>query len=335
MSKTGIALIGCGAIAEAFHLPALVRHDEVKRNLILVDPSPVRTRALAGRFGVSREATDYRDVLSAVNGAVIATPHHLHAPVALACIAAGVHVLCEKPIAETAADARSIARAAADAKVVVAVNNTRRLFPSFRKVSELLGAGEIGSLRRMELVLGEQFDWPAASGSYFGRAAGGKGVLLDTGAHVVDLACWWAGGQPVLVDYEDDSMGGTEAVAGVTLAKGDCSITIHLSWLSKLSNTYRIEGDRGIVQGEMYDSRTTRLVRDGRTQVIKLPSHRQSDIAASLIDNFLAAVTGRARPLVNVDDVLPSIELIEECYERRRRMEMPWFDAWERVVAHA
>src|SRR6267142_4599330 len=117
-----VAVIGCGAIARSAHVPALALRDAVRQRTVLVDQDIGRASALAREFGIATTAVDYRDVLSTVQGAVIALPHHLHFPVALDCLRAGVHVLCEKPLATTAAEAAQLVAASKRARVGLAVN---------------------------------------------------------------------------------------------------------------------------------------------------------------------------------------------------------------------
>jgi predicted dehydrogenase len=330
-----IALIGCGAIATSFHLPALARNPAIRRGLVLVDPAAERAQELAERFGAASVSTDLGAVLGSIDGAIVAVPPHLHHPVALECLRNGVHVLCEKPLCEEPARARELVSAAEQAGVTLSLNQTRRLFPAFREVRRLLAEGQLGRLRKLDYVLGEPFDWPAASNSYFGANGGGKGVLLDTGAHVVDLVCWFLGGRPDLVEYRDDSSGGTEAVAEVKLVHQGCEARIRLSWLSKLENVYRIEGERGEIEGGVYEwgSYTLRPA-SGKPRKVSAPQRVRGfqDVANALIDNFLEVIRGRAEPLVPGREVLPSIELIDACYSRRSRFELPWHDAFERLA---
>jgi predicted dehydrogenase len=329
-----LAVIGCGAIAEALHLPALARRRSVASRMILVDPDTERARALAQRFGAASVCADYREVLGRADAAIVAVPRRLHHPIALACVQRGLCVLCEKPLCESAEDAREIIAAAERAGVAVALNQTRRLFPSLQKVRELLEAGAIGRPKALEYVLGEVFDWPAASGSYFGVGASGRGILLEQGAHIVDLVCWWLGGRPTLTSYRDDSFGGTEAVAELQLESAGCHARIHLSWLSRLESGYRVEGETGSLAGGAYDFGTLQLRSGGRTRTLKTDWQPREfgEFGDVLVDNFLEVVTRGARPLVSAPDVLPSLELIDQCYRRRERFPMPWHDAWERIA---
>jgi predicted dehydrogenase len=331
-----IALIGCGAIADSFHLPALARHSEILAKLVLVDPALERARAMAGKYGAGSTAARIEDVLDHVQGAIVAVPPRFHRAVALACLERGVHVLSEKPLCESAHEARELIDAAKSSGVALAVNQTRRLFPSHREVGERIAAGELGALRRVEYLHGEVFDWPAATNSYFGAKGGAKGgVLLDTGAHIVDLVCWWLGGRPHLASYRDDSHGGTEAVAELHLTDGDCAARIRLSWLSKLPNAYRVEGTRGSIEGGSFEWASYTLRRDGGPP--KKVRTRQrvrgfEDLSAALIDNFIGVVQGREAPLVPADEVLASIETIEACYANRGHFDQPWIDACDRIA---
>lgn len=328
-----IAVIGCGAIAEALHLPALARHRSVASRMLLVDPDTDRARAFADRFGAASVCADHREILDRVDGAIVAAPRQLHHGIVLDCVQRGVSVLCEKPLCETPEDAREVIAAAERAGVAVALNQTRRLFPSVQKVRELIASGAIGRPKTLEYVLGEEFDWPAASGSYFGAGGSGRGILLEQGAHIVDLVCWWLGGRAEPTSYRDDSFGGTEAVAELQLESGGCHARIHLSWLSRLENGFRVQGETGCLEGGAYDFGTVRMRSGDRTRTLKTQWQPRdfSEFGPVLVDNFLEVLTRGARPLVSASDVLPSLEIIDACYRRRERFPMPWHDAWQRI----
>jgi predicted dehydrogenase len=334
MPAPTIALVGCGAIAEQFYIPALQKRRDLLPSLAVVDRAVERAESVRARLGAAVAVGDHREVLDRVSGAIIATPHHLHTPLTLDFVNAGVHVLCEKPLSRTPAEVDQIVEAASRKGVHVAVNQTRRLFSSFREVQRLVAEGAIGELREIDYVVGEPFGWPAETNTYFGTAAGGRGVLFDTGAHIVDLVCWFMGGEPTLVSYEDDSRGGTEAVAKLELHAGPATGRIHLSWLSKLRNTYRVVGTEAALEGRIYEwSSYTRRDRQGRARQIRTDSTRDfAHFADRLLANFSAVVAGREDPLVPAREVRAAIRVIDECYARRRTMKMPWFDAYERLA---
>jgi predicted dehydrogenase len=329
-----IALIGCGAITEALHLPALSRHPEMMLRAICVDPNLTRANEMASKFGAGRAVARYQDVIGELDGAIVAVPPKLHFTITAECLKAQVHVLCEKPLTESGEEARQLVALSKAAGVSLCVNNYRRLYPSSMKVRELIAAGELGIIRHLDFSWGEEFDWPISSGAYFGPAAG-RGVLADKGAHVLDLICWWLGGKPQVLSYEDDSMGGTEAVAELRFRFNECEGLVRLSWLSRYPNTFEVRGDRGSVSGGLFDWNVVQIApATGGRRKIRLPSQAKvpDDVGKVLFDNFLDVIRGRAAPVVTGSDVLPSIELLDECYAARTRLPMPWYDAWHRIA---
>jgi predicted dehydrogenase len=304
-------------------------------NAICVDPNLGRATAMATKFGAARALARYQDVMAELDGAIVAVPPSLHYPVTMDLLGANVHVLCEKPLTESGEHARMLVAKARESGTQLCVNNYRRLYPSSIKVRDLISSGELGRIRHLEFSWGERFDWPAASGAYFGRAAG-RGVLADKGAHVLDLICWWLGGKPEVVLYEDDSMGGTEAVAALDFRMDECEGEVRLSWLSRYPNTFEVRGDRATVAGRLFDWNTVDLkTTSGDLKKLRLPSAAKvpEDVGRVLLDNFLQVVQGQAAPLVAGSDVVPSIELLDDCYSRRERLAMPWYDAWRRIAS--
>ncbi len=323
-----LALVGCGAIADSFYLPALAHHPDVAARMVIVDPDRKRAEAAREKYRCASVASDYREVIGGVRGAIIAVPHHLHHSMSGDFLDAGVHVLCEKPIAETAGEVRDLIARAERKGVTIGVNNTRRLYPSAIKVKELLDAGAIGAVRSIVYLDGSEFDWPTASGFYFNSGASAKGILLDIGAHVVDLVCWWLKGKPEVTSSENDSFGGTEAVASVKFTLGGCTGEIRLSRLAKLSNTYTITGERGVIEGGAYEGGRISLTdASGKKTDIAChpPAGRPPDSSRALVDNFLGVIEGKARPLIPAAEVIDSIEMIGQAYERATRFPMPWY----------
>ena len=335
MSSPSLALVGCGAIADFFHLPALERRPDLLPSLILVDRDLARARALREKLGAADAVADYRDVIGRVQGAIIATPHAFHYPITIDLVRAGVNVLCEKPLAGNAAQVDDIVRTAGEKGVQVAVNHTRRLFSSNREIQRLTTSGALGEVKEIEYELGEPFLWPAATNTFFGVNAGGRGVLYDTGAHIIDLVCWWMGGEPEIVSYEDDSRGGTEAYARITLRRGPTTARVTLSWLSKLRNFYRVTGTKGIVEGGIYDfsSFNRRDAAGGKPRRVRTDKTRSfDDFSDRLLGNFIDVIDGKDKPITSAADARAAIAVIDACYARRSLMSEPWHDACKDLV---
>jgi len=327
-----IALIGCGAIAKEYYLPALTRDTYILNNLVLVDSHRERAQKLATKFEVARYIVDYHEVLDEVEGVIIAVPTHLHHPITMEFLSRGVHVLCEKPLAESANKARMMVEQARKTGVALAVNYLQRLIPSFAKVKELLAEKTLGEPLSITYFVGEEFKWPTVSGFYFNSPISSGGVLRDRGAHVFDHICWWLGEKPKLVSSQNDAFGGREAVAYVQFEHQKCIGEVKLSWLASFPCRFMVECERGTIEGDVYDYQSILLKRGvGQNQRINLKSRDKTkvDIACKVVANFMRVVKNNELPLVSGSDVLDSIKFIDECYEAATRFDMPWYEIRE------
>jgi predicted dehydrogenase len=317
---SSLALIGCGAISEEFYLPALQKLPNFAKRLWLVDPSKKRLDDIVKRFGVSpKQAVCSIDELpSTISAAFNATPSHLHLETSMALIKRGISVFLEKPVAETAADARQIIEAARN-EVVVSSNQFRRRYPSYELVRKFIHEGRLGRIRSIQWAEGYKFDWPAQSNFYFRRPWPDnkpRGVMLDFGSHLADIICWWLNAKPSVVEVSTDSFGGPEAYASAKLALGSTVIDLKLSYLTKLSNGYVIVGDEGTIRGAALDLRRFYFSPRGKTErpVTIRGAADKSAIGDELIGNFDRAARGLEAPLIDVNTVLRSIELIDDIY---------------------
>lgn len=320
-----IAVIGCGAIAELYHLPALQEDRSVIRNVVLVDNNTDRTAELAGQFGIKKTVTDYREILGDIDGAIVATPPHSHYPICLQLLQQGISVLCEKPLVNQATDAHELVRKADETGAVLCVNHTRRLFQAYGKVHEMIHEGVLGELRSIEYVDGEIFNWPTATGFYFKQGA--RGVLFDRGIHSLDLICWWLGAKPELVRSRTDSFGGPESLALLEMVHGSCQAKIKLSWLTKLQNYYRVSGTKASVEGGIEQWGSLKVTHaSGKSETVRLPAKEieYSDFGTKMLANFVSVLRGKARPAVPACEVLGATELIDEAYEKAEVLELPW-----------
>lgn len=143
--EIGVALIGCGGIALANHVPGLRYCPEVK--LVALCDADAGVLERAGReTGVTRLYTDHREILeeAAVDAVIIATPNHVHAAAACAAAEAGKHILCEKPLALTLPEAQGMLRAVEKAGVKHMTAFTYRFVPAMRYMAHLVRTGFLG-----------------------------------------------------------------------------------------------------------------------------------------------------------------------------------------------
>ncbi|MFJ8587483.1 Gfo/Idh/MocA family protein [Streptomyces sp. NPDC093595] len=161
---------------------------------------PAAVRAAADRHGWAAAETDWRDLVARddVQLVDICTPGDSHAEIAIAALEAGKHVLCEKPLANTVAEAEAMAAAAARARArgqVAMVGFNYRRVPAMTYARRLIAEGRLGVLRHVRVAYLQ--DWlvdPAFPLTWrLQRAHAGSGALGDLGAHIVDLAQYLAG----------------------------------------------------------------------------------------------------------------------------------------------
>ncbi len=171
-----------------------------------VDVDPARAAAFAERHGIARTFADLQQALAwgEFDAATNVTPDRVHHPTTLALLAAGKHVLCEKPLAESFAKANEMADAAERSGLVTMVNLTYRNVAPLQKARELVLSGTIGLVRHIEasylqswLVSRAWGDWTTES-QWLWRLStrhGSNGVLGDVGIHILDFAAYGSGSE--------------------------------------------------------------------------------------------------------------------------------------------
>jgi predicted dehydrogenase len=188
--SVGWGLIGCGDIARKRVAPAL--RDLKNCELIAVSRADAaRAEAFALEFGAKRSYADWHELIedSEVDAVYVATPVHLHAEQAIAAAEAGKHVLCEKPLALTAAECERMNAAAEANGVQLGVAYYRRFYPVVERIREILSSGEIGTPVIAQVNAFERFD-PAPENPrrwLLDKRLSGGGPMFDFGCHRIEV----------------------------------------------------------------------------------------------------------------------------------------------------
>jgi predicted dehydrogenase len=146
--------VGAGNVTEAKASPGGAFTQDRSRVVAVMRTDIARAEEYAERNGIER-AYDTVEELCAdpeVNAVFVCTPHHLHKEHALAAIAAGKHVLCEKPLTITTEDGAEIVEAARRAGVVLAAAYYRRFYPVLERLHEIVRSGQLGTLTSVQMV---------------------------------------------------------------------------------------------------------------------------------------------------------------------------------------
>lgn len=140
--RTRVGVIGCGLIAQVMHIPYLAELSDRFELTALCDLRPGVAAACAERYGVGAVSTRCEELLAMPLDAVVIATSGDHAPIAIDAARAGLHVLVEKPMALSSADAERMVQAAQDAGVNLMVGTMKRYDPAYERLSELLPAVE-------------------------------------------------------------------------------------------------------------------------------------------------------------------------------------------------
>lgn len=251
-----VAVIGCGAVTERFHLPAM-RSVQALSIEALVDRDENRAKTLAAAYRVPRAVTDVKNIIGAVDAAIVALPHSMNARIATELLSHGVPVLVEKPMALTVAEAADLISLAERCRVSLSVGYTRRFGYGIKFARKVLKDGLLGTITGVSVEDGYPFDWKSAAPEFRLTNNTGGGVLLDIGTHVFDMLLFWFGTLSVKSCLHD-SWGGVEinAIVDVGIDAGVRG-TIELSWERTLRNSAIIEGTAGRLEIEWYRNNAT------------------------------------------------------------------------------
>ena len=189
MNTYGIMLVGCGHIGRE-HIEDIYFRGEFTIEAV-VDRNPELAAAFMTRYGAKKSGTDYRSFLAdpAIDIVIIATYADSHLAILKDCLAAGKHVLCEKPIAKTLEDGREFCRLVSNARSKVLVAHILRHNRSYQAVAELIHSGAIGQLRLMRMVQNHH----AMNWQRYKRLMEDCPPIVDCGVHYLDIMQWFSG----------------------------------------------------------------------------------------------------------------------------------------------
>ena len=191
-----VGIIGAG-FARAAYLPALA-HVPGAEVVAIASGRLESARSAADAFGVPHAYDDWQAMLvdHALDLVCIATPTNLHAAQSLAALAAGAHVLCEKPTAMDAAEAAQMLHAADAAGRIHMIDHEMRFNPNRARIARMIAEGDLGKIRHVNIAnIGNSWADPASrpKGDWWSAADQGGGRLGANGSHQVDMLRWWLG----------------------------------------------------------------------------------------------------------------------------------------------
>lgn len=309
-----IGLIGTGNIAHT-HVSRL--RDMAEANIIaLCDPSEGSRKKLKERFALDSavEFTNHQEMLEQVelDGVVICSPHSWHYRHAADAIAAGKHVLVEKPLTCTAEAAEKLIRQAEEAGTLLHVSFQRHDMPSFQYIRSAIASGTIGNLTSIGAVLYQ--DWRDNQAGTWRQNAqlSGGGMLMDSGSHIIDVLLWTTGLTPDTVQAQLHQQGSPVEVDTCTTIRFREGQIGFLNIIGKaprkfFDEKYSFIGERG---GIFYDNGKISLLLDGEPSVEpELPAE-----SGNPDRSFVEAICGKDVVAVTGEYALRVLQLTEAIY---------------------
>ena len=197
MDKIKVAIIGCGTIANAAHMPGYKAASDLCEVKYFCDIIPERAVALRDKYGSGIANTDYHEILTdpEVTCVSICVPNGGHAPIAIDFLKAGKHVLCEKPAAMNSELAREMQKTADECGRILNIGVCNRFNTAVEKIEELIRQGELGNIYHIYCSFRAYRSIPGLGGAFTTKALSGGGALIDWGVHYLDLI-FYCVGQP-------------------------------------------------------------------------------------------------------------------------------------------
>jgi UDP-N-acetyl-2-amino-2-deoxyglucuronate dehydrogenase len=327
-------LVGAGAISSQ-HLEAL---DAIPgaRIAVIASASEERARAAGKRWGVPW--TTQLDALLArddVDAVAISTPSGLHPGQALAALRSGKHVLVEKPIALSNADARAVVEEAHRRGLVAATVSQRRFEPMVRAIRDVVADGALG---RIAMIVAEGFYYRPQSyydsAAWRGTVALDGGVLMNQAIHTIDLLRWIGGpvervaGHVATLGHEMEAE--DSATVSLRFASGALGAILATTCAATERPTeLRIHGERGHIRLVGEDAAEW-SVPDRSVPVVDRSAGAEGVAAASATwgtnaigyvrqyTDFIAAIRDHREPAVTAEDGAAALEIVLAAYESSR-----------------
>lgn len=324
MKKIKMGWVGCGGISKthAQNIQSLSNRMEVTH---LVDIIPERAQAVVDLVGSGQVETDYRKIYDKVDAVLLSLPHDLHCPVALDFLAAGKHVLVEKPMANSEEECRQMIAAArkADRKLMVAY--CMRYHPLVLKMKQLIDSQEYGEVFQVSIWTEQHTEYSSGHWGLQAKRLGG-GQFFSHGCHYVDLLLWFLGrpvrglhmgtrrGTPwmekegtsnVVLEFEDGKMGYHFGTWGARGTKLGYSFHAHCT-----KGMLELNITKGILSVHIKDHETVLMESDEVKPMIRQMSH------------FLDCIENNMQPLTDPVSSLEGLRVIWKLYEAEEKHTM-------------
>ncbi|MCA1033987.1 MULTISPECIES: Gfo/Idh/MocA family protein [Bacillus] len=326
MEQIKIGVIGCGSIAKHRHLPEYHLNGRAE---IMAVCDIVEERAMDMAALYHAEAyTSYEDLLEnpEIDAVSVCTPNYLHAPISIAALKAGKHVLCEKPMAVSVEEAESMIEAARKYGKKLMIGHNQRFVPSHQKARAFIASGEAGKVYSFRTAFGhggpEGWSADGKDSWFFRKSEAFIGAMGDLGVHKTDLIRYLLGeeitqaGAFVEASSKENSDVDDTAVCILKTESGVIG-TLAASWsyVSKEDNSTIIYAENAILRLE--DDPVNSLViqyKNGETLKYELGGIQTNEegkqTQSHVISTFIDSIAEDKEPPVSGEEGLKSLRVV-------------------------
>ncbi|HOL91947.1 MAG TPA: Gfo/Idh/MocA family oxidoreductase [Clostridiales bacterium] len=331
----GIGIIGCGSIAIARHVPEY----HARNDCVIIgyyDPKPERAVKLAGQYG--GKVFDSLEELLAdreIDAVSVCTSNKYHAPVTIAALKAGKHVLCEKPIATSVNEAQEMVDTARKTGKFLMIGHNQRLAPAHVRAKEILKTGELGRILTFRTTFGHggPESWSQDKGRhtwFFKKDDAFIGAMGDLGVHKADLIRWLIDDEIVEVkayvatldkkNEDNEPIEVDDNALCLLKSKSGIYGTLTASWTyygSEDNSTvlYCTNGVMKIYDDPEFPIEITKKNREKVFYKVGNIQTNENQTASGVIDMFIDSVNRGEEPEISGEEGLAALRIVMACLE--------------------
>ena len=328
LPRAGFAVLGLGRLGAETIMPAFARTKHAKL-VALITGTPEKARALAPSYGIpDNKIYGYNDFNrirddQSIQAIYIVTPNAIHHQNVLACAAAGKHVLCEKPMSATSAEAEDMIRACAAANVKLMVAYRLQYDGHMRAMTQMVRNGDLGKIKAVSGFMGQGMGDPAQW--RLKKALAGGGAMYDIGVYPLNTTRFTLGEEPMEVNARIFTTPGDprfteveESVYYTLLFPSGAVATLACSYALHRTQAFSVHGESALAYVEMaYGGAGQRIYVDGMKGARGVVEMRMndSDQFPAEIDHFALCIRNDVKPRTPGEEGLADMRIVEAVYQ--------------------
>jgi predicted dehydrogenase len=337
LKKIQIGIIGAGKIAETAHIPALVKCNNAELSVI-IENNLERVNYLKKELGINiPHIGSLKQLQNKIDAVIICSPNNTHKELCLECFELGIHVLVEKPLANSYKDSLDIQRRANETGSILMTGYCTRFWPSVQFVKEIIDNKILGEVKKFVFQYGVAGGWSPVSNYIMSKKEAGGGAFVINGSHYLDRMLWFFG-IPDSYTFYDDALEGLEANAlaefyfnsKANLFKG----ILRVSKTVNLDTGCYIECEKGIIMHKDWQPQPVSIkflnLKSDEILVSKsdnFDKNKRPDMYLNQLEEFIGKIIDKN--FIGVSDsklAVENVRITEDLYKKRKPLNCNWYN---------